>query len=235
MVQKIEEKNMITNTSDKTRQISILLKIAAGLFVLAAILDSVDYFNYTSFALSLFDFIANVIALIFLAVVMFSMKGLAVQENNQGSSKFTLAGVGLIVYPIVWSAYYFDFLDGFLIIIFLLFVKGIAFSLIYAAFKTLHRKMESWIYPLYGFTQLIFFGILFFLYFMWLDGIADVVVTISYWLDTLLIVGVAIVLFLGSNKITSAPKAVPSVAQPYAPGTIYTPNQPPVQPPTQPI
>ena len=93
---------MITNTSDKTRQISTLLKIAAGFFVLAAILDSVDYFNYTSYALSITDFIVNIIALVFLAVVMFSMKGLAVQENNQGSSKFTLAGIGLIVYSIAW-------------------------------------------------------------------------------------------------------------------------------------
>lgn len=218
---------MLTNISDKTHQVSVLLKIAAGLFVLAAIMDSVDYFNYTSYALSIVSFIINVIALIFLAVVMFSMKGLADLENNKNSSKFYLAGVGLIVYPIVWAVYSFTSIDGFFIVIFLLLARGIAFYLTYKSFKTLQREMENWIYPMYGFNQLIFFGILFALYFMWLDDIANIVGTVGYWLDSLFMVGVAIALFLGSNKITSAPKAVSSIAQPYTPTTTYNAYQTP--------
>jgi hypothetical protein len=217
----------MTDISDKTRQISLLLKISAALFVLSAIMDSIDYFNYTSYALSIISFITNVIALVFLAVVMFSMKGLADIENKQSSSKFTVAGVGLVSYPLVWAVYSFTSIDGFFMIIVLLFARGLAFLLVYMSLKTLHRKMESWIYPMYGFNQLIFFGILFILYMMWLDDIADIVVTVVYWLDTLLIIGVAIALFLGSNKITSAPKAVSSIAQPYTPTTTYSAYQTP--------
>ena len=73
------------------------------------------------------------------------------------------------------------------------------------------------------------------MYIIWLDDIAAVVGTISYWIDTLLMVGVAIALFLGSNKVTSAPSTVPSTPQSHSPGTIYTPYQPPVQQTTQPI
>ncbi len=62
---------------------------------------------------------------------------------------------------------------------------------------------------------------------MLLDSVANIVGTISYWLDTLFMVGVAIALFQGSNKITSDPEAVPSIAQPYTPATTYSTHQTP--------
>ncbi|MHA1552397.1 MAG: zinc ribbon domain-containing protein [Candidatus Heimdallarchaeaceae archaeon] len=230
---------MITNTSDKTRQVSTLLKIAAGLFVLSAIMDSVNYFNYASYALSLIAFISNIISIIFLAVVLFSMKALADTGTSVGSSKFNQASGGLIAYAILWSIYNFTpslgvFGDlGFFIVV--LTARGIAFYLVNGAFKFLRKGMENRIYPIYGFNQLAFFVLIFVSVYIGGSVIGSIFSTISYWADTLLMIGVAIFLFLGSNKVTAAPRAIPSTAQPYAPGTIYTPYQPPVQPPTQPI
>jgi len=220
---------MMANTSDKTSQVSTLLKISAVFFVLSAIMDSVDYFNETSIVLYLVAFLTNIISIVFLAVVMFKMKGLADSGTSAGSSKFNQAGGGLIAYAILWPIYNFtpsigDLGDlGFFIVV--LIARGIAFYLINGAFRSLHRSMENRIYPIYGFNQLGFFALIFALVFMGMEFLASIVVTISYWGDILFMVGVAIALFQGSNKVISTPKTFPSIAQPYTPATTtYTPT-----------
>lgn len=227
----------MTNTSDKTLQVSMLLRIAAGLFVLSAIMDTVDYYNYTSFALSLVAFISNIVSIVFLAIVMFKMKGVADSGTSTGRSKFNQAGGGLITYAILWPIYNFTpsigIFGDLVFFIVVLIARGIAFYLINSAFKSLYRGMENWIYPMYGFNQLVFFALIFVFVFMGVGSLASIVSTISYWVDTLLMVGVAIVLFLGSNKVTSAPKAVPSIAQPYTPTTYSTYQTPTILTPVE--
>ena len=231
-----------TSTTNIGNNLSIMMKVSAGIFIINALVNVLNFFNYEfigSRDISILFFITNAVAIAIFLVVLIMMYTL----DNEKSGKLIGGAIVLIIYVIGWGMYYFSPSIGLFIDLFLLsaiyFVKAVGFFVVNSGFKDMRRGLESPVIWLYGLTQfvmlLLYIGSAFtFWFFM------DIIYYVTDWLDAILLMVFAVILFRNSSKVTKA--ARPTVSQaytPYAPVSTqpsYSTYQTPVQQqPTQPM
>lgn len=205
--------------------ISIIFKISAGVFLASLILDLIYEFTYST-VLAWFCIVVFYISYAVFAFLLFQTKNSFPQAqeklNQSGILIITFIALDLIHflgYFFGWF-YYIPFLSIGLFFVASL-IHGIVFTLVYIGLKQVDKNLGNPVYLIFGWSKLLF-GIIFFSVSY---GTKDLVSTISFYTELVLLALVCIVLFLSSNKILSAQKIIAPV-QPYHPVQPYQPAQP---------
>ncbi len=212
------------------------MKVSAGVFIVNAIVNIINFFNYEiiySSSISWLYYITNAVAVAVFLGVLIMMYNLQTEKDG----KLILGVVLLLVYIIGFGIYFYSpslgvFIDLFIIgVIFL--IKGIAYVVVNKGFQNMNRQIDSPIIWVYGFTKfvmLIVFIISAFIFWLF----ADIAYYVTDWLDALLLMGFAGTLFKNSNNITK-PARPPATHAPstYAPPASTQPSYSTYQTPVQ--
>ena len=216
-------------TSNET--ISIIFKISAGMFLASLILDLVTEFTYST-ALAWFWIVVFYISYAVFAFLLFQTKS----SFPQAQEKLNQSGILIITFIVLDLIRFLgSYFGWFYFIPFLSIglsfgsslIHGIAFTLVYIGLKQVDKNLSNPVFIIFGWAKLLFDIIFFSVSY----GTEDLILTISFYTELVLLAMVCVVLFLSSNKILSAQKIV-APAQPYHPVQPYHPAQPyqPAQP-----